>query len=1060
MMGVEQIRKMLAGCAVLGCLLGITVFAEQSDPRPMIPYEMVPCPQFSNGSDTPAAEVSTMEFAAPPVIDKIAVLVDSELYPEFTEDIANYEADVEAHFDADLLIYNTSNYRSMTFEQVRAELQSIWQIKKIKGAVMVGFFPIMEYQVHGQGLKEMGQIIGYEDLDGTFYDDGKYVLDGDNMVFVEGPADGIYDHHRWNDNGLDIWCAMIRPYQPGPEKWDTDYTPAVRDQLHNFFDRSHAYYNGQTVIPRRGLAYVNRDWAGSGYSMKTTLSQTYGSENTAAYYGGRNCGYWFMEERASGCEIAYLYSHSASWFHQFGRGMWHDVSNTDLNFKNGRGSVITYGFNCHGADFLETPTGCMGQHYVFDSELGQTYVGCMISTGVIGIEDQAKRLRDGQYLGQAFFEELNEQYQASQGFSSAVKQGTCWAQTILGNPFVTAAASRNFSAAPASISGTITGSRNVRLTLTKDGNIIAIERNLPTGPFTVSSLPAGDYTVIIETVPGDIVGYESVSLAPGQNLTGWDITLPNYNTHSGQWYYFHQTSGRTLPSGWNSAGADMNLWEGYSSNYGLVGYDEEVSVLGYGVGVNAFGDETGTVYVRRDFTVDDLGRQQRVWVYGLTQSGAAPQLWVNGSSVTMTTVDNRTDLSYWQYRGDITAYLNGGTNFMVASGYAHLHMRGPVYITDDLNDVQPPIPNPMTFLSRPVATGIKSVTMTATTALDTNFEVEYYFECVAGGGHDSGWQSDPVYTDVSLQPETYYAYRVKARDTSPNQNETDWSEVLPVTTYDTMSVGTDVYDGMNYGPNATDDSYGWSNTWYTASANGTVAVQPTGLSYPGLLTEGRCKKHTSTSESSDQIIRRDFQTPYSSGSFWLSALVRAEKVGSGHFFIYVDGNFEASIGKRWYGNFSINNTVPSPAQSMGAGQTYLLVARYDLRSGNDKITMWIDPPMDTGPTDENAYVTKDDRDLGAINWLAVRICGDTGGGGIYFVDEIRTGRTWGEVMPQVPYECPVLPGADFNGDCTVGVDDLALLGERWLTPSVFGPTDMVDFEAMAYNWLNSNRVSN
>lgn len=64
--------------------------------------------------------------------------------------------------------------------------------------------------------------------------------------------------------------------------------------------------------------------------------------------------------------------------------------------------------------------------------------------------------------------------------------------------------------------------------------------------------------------------------------------------------------------------------------------------------------------------------------------------------------------------------------------------------------------------------------MTATIASDES-GVEYYFECTAGGGHDSGWQDSPMYEDTGLQAETEYTYRVKARDKSPNQNETAWS---------------------------------------------------------------------------------------------------------------------------------------------------------------------------------------------------------------------------------------------------------------------------------------------
>jgi Concanavalin A-like lectin/glucanases superfamily/Domain of unknown function (DUF4091) len=93
----------------------------------------------------------------------------------------------------------------------------------------------------------------------------------------------------------------------------------------------------------------------------------------------------------------------------------------------------------------------------------------------------------------------------------------------------------------------------------------------------------------------------------------------------------------------------------------------------------------------------------------------------------------------------------------------------------------PPLPNPMTWSAVPHANGPTSVSMTASAASHPN-GVEYYFECVSGGGHDSGWQVSPAYMDMGLTPRSQYAYQTKARENGPNQNETRFSSVEPVTT--------------------------------------------------------------------------------------------------------------------------------------------------------------------------------------------------------------------------------------------------------------------------------------
>jgi autotransporter-associated beta strand protein len=100
-------------------------------------------------------------------------------------------------------------------------------------------------------------------------------------------------------------------------------------------------------------------------------------------------------------------------------------------------------------------------------------------------------------------------------------------------------------------------------------------------------------------------------------------------------------------------------------------------------------------------------------------------------------------------------------------------------------DITPPAPDPMTFATPPYAVDEETITMTATTAFDLN-GVEYYFECVSGGGQDSGWQQSPSYTDGNLQPLTSYGYRVRTRDGAGNLS--GWSATATANTSDIPDV--------------------------------------------------------------------------------------------------------------------------------------------------------------------------------------------------------------------------------------------------------------------------------
>jgi hypothetical protein len=110
-------------------------------------------------------------------------------------------------------------------------------------------------------------------------------------------------------------------------------------------------------------------------------------------------------------------------------------------------------------------------------------------------------------------------------------------------------------------------------------------------------------------------------------------------------------------------------------------------------------------------------------------------------------------------------------------------------------DTDPPTPDPMTWVGPPTADGPNSIRMTATTASDPG-GVEYYFECTAGGGNDSGWQGSATYADTGLSPVTSYTYRVKARDKSAGQNETGWSAEASATTTSNVMYVQDI--AMSY----------------------------------------------------------------------------------------------------------------------------------------------------------------------------------------------------------------------------------------------------------------------
>ncbi|MBL7107557.1 MAG: hypothetical protein ISS77_08135 [Phycisphaerae bacterium] len=99
-------------------------------------------------------------------------------------------------------------------------------------------------------------------------------------------------------------------------------------------------------------------------------------------------------------------------------------------------------------------------------------------------------------------------------------------------------------------------------------------------------------------------------------------------------------------------------------------------------------------------------------------------------------------------------------------------------------DMFAPVPDPMTWEIEPYPVSSTQFSMTATEAYDENpTGVEYYFECVTDPNFNSGWYDNRIYEPNTLDPNSEYSFRVKARDKSSNQNETNWSDPSGTTTF-------------------------------------------------------------------------------------------------------------------------------------------------------------------------------------------------------------------------------------------------------------------------------------
>lgn len=235
---------------------------------------------------------------------------------------------------------------------------------------------------------------------------------------------------------------------------------------------------------------------------------------------------------------------------------------------------------------------------------------------------------------------------------------------------------------------------------------------------------------------------------------------------------------------WNAAGADFAFVYGGESTLTAVTYD----------GVNLIYFDTtppdGGGYVAATY----------IWASGgnITECDLvfndAEYTWWNGSGTCSGRMDiwniSTHELGHFLCLADLYGGADADKTMYGYTGYCETKKR--TLHTDDVNgivalyglpvpDTTPPTPDPMAFDVPPHATGPTSIAMTAALATDADSPPPWYeFDFVAGGtgGTDSGWLSTRSYSDTGLAPNTYYSYRVRARDSADPPNLTAFSATL------------------------------------------------------------------------------------------------------------------------------------------------------------------------------------------------------------------------------------------------------------------------------------------
>lgn len=97
-----------------------------------------------------------------------------------------------------------------------------------------------------------------------------------------------------------------------------------------------------------------------------------------------------------------------------------------------------------------------------------------------------------------------------------------------------------------------------------------------------------------------------------------------------------------------------------------------------------------------------------------------------------------------------------------------------------IRDLSPPSPNPPQWFTEPYAVDSTTIEMLAPLLNDISSPVRYFFECTSDSTLNSGWQTSRKCNLSNLTPGKTYSFRFTARDSSPDENETQTSTVASV----------------------------------------------------------------------------------------------------------------------------------------------------------------------------------------------------------------------------------------------------------------------------------------
>jgi hypothetical protein len=247
-------------------------------------------------------------------------------------------------------------------------------------------------------------------------------------------------------------------------------------------------------------------------------------------------------------------------------------------------------------------------------------------------------------------------------------------------------------------------------------------------------------------------------------------------------YNYHQDWDMPVaPEAWDS---DNEIWGDAYSNFNagkILLILEGLCGLEYSVPDSTFtiSDTMPTEWSYMNIMVPIGDGSQADWVDVQVDRSTAGDNTVKTYSVEDCPLDTVQINAFLEEREIVSAtsgYTTDDEHFHGYALYSPLSGSSDPSLTLTLSDTSPPWPYTSLWKSEPAAQGTSSIRMEAELSIDKD-GVQYFFDCVTDPAFDSEWQESPKYTADGLNSNTSYSFRVKARDMSTGEFESNYSEI-------------------------------------------------------------------------------------------------------------------------------------------------------------------------------------------------------------------------------------------------------------------------------------------